>query len=228
MRLVFWAVVLVAVLAGGLLGYVFPEQSSAAQIWQFWVKVPARTTDGDTARLNCGWHTDCSKTDAQEGRYGPALDWSNHGAPGSSSQTGVWLRGAGFHDVPYAVIGSEVVPRFAPGENNGCYYNVIVDWYNYFDGSWQVSQVHTHARDPRSPTVVYYGNPAFGMRYRVATMATTSDPYGCPWTGTHVHSRDCLCSPVPVYANTAGFEWHSGGPWYHNNLEWTHYFEWWW
>lgn len=212
------------------MGASFPKSAEAAQWWEYWFKVPARATDGDTAALTCGWHTDCTIA-----ATGDSLDWG--GNQPSPADWGVYLRGAGKRASSSTSVGSWAEPRWASQElGSSCTYMVIVDVYNGSTGAWQVSLVYKHVGTggPLDNAQVFmrYNSAGYSLAgTRVAGMAgQTADVPACHTTGEHVHASIYCCSPITPSVNTSGFSSsHSfPSPFYAptNNLSWVQYMTW--
>jgi len=210
------------ILVGLVTGWLLPRPAGGASLKEFWFDIPVRSSEGASAQLSCGWHwTACYNND--DGR---ALDWDSYPAP---LQYGVYFRGGGLDPSTSFGVRSYGIPRWASGEFSGCYYNVMMDVYNYagHPGDWQVTLDYEHTKDPTGTQYMFYGTPTvYNGGSQVATMVTTGDPWGCGWGGAHVHYFECACGPITMATNYSGYSYANSVSCCYDNRTWVHYYSW--
>ncbi len=172
---------LLASIVLGLIAGSFPLSFTnvAAATWEYWINLPTNT-DNQNAELRCGWHTYACGSGGDQ-----ALDWSTT----NNANTNIYFRGAGLAPVGTQTIGGWMTPTAVQGIYSNCYWNIVATVYNYFTGEIQMRMIYVHGTTPWADANLWYRNPTYiNPGTKVGVMATTSDPWGCGWTGTHTHA----------------------------------------
>ena len=210
---------LVALLISAAIGVVagsFSSSPASAATWEYWINLPAGA-DNTLIQLRCGWHNTACPNGTTK-----SLDW---GTP-NNNNLNIYFRGAGKAPVGTITIGGHMQVTAQSGYGSTCQWNLVSTVRNFFTGTVQMRMVYVHGKDPYANGNLWYRNPTYvNPSIKVGVMATTSDPLGCGWGGTHVHAG-AENAGVSVARNTGFPNNVAYSPPYptHNNLTWQHYF----